>query len=82
MAHNKQAVDFASLQLPAVFSNHFQIVKVSASLVRLSFGEAPAPDQPVYRSAILMTLDDARLLVEGLAHVLTPKTAAAKSPVN
>lgn len=65
-----EGLDAEALQLPAVFVNHMQISRLGPSLVRISFGEAPAPNAPFYRSAVLMTVEDARTLVDTLVKAL------------
>lgn len=62
--------DARALILPASFANHVQIDRYGTTLVRLTFAEAPTPAAPAYRAAVLMHVDDARMLVEGLSKIL------------
>jgi hypothetical protein len=56
-----QAVDPNPMELPAVFVNCFQLTMLGNSLVRLSLGEqTSAQSTPVYRTAVLLAVDDAR----------------------
>ena len=70
MADKFTNTDAGALALPAPFANHVQIDRYGTALVWLTFAEAPAPTAPVYRAAVLMHLDDARMLVEGLSKIL------------
>jgi hypothetical protein len=54
-----------SMETPAVFINHFQMMVIGGVLVRLSFGEM-APGGPVYRSTILMGAEDARQIAQAI----------------
>jgi hypothetical protein len=71
-------VDVGALEFPAIFANHVQMTKYGTTFVRLSFGEAPVSNKPSYRAAILMHLDDVRLLAQGLLQLLNME--AAKIP--
>lgn len=63
-------IDAAALALSAPFVNHVQITKYGAGLVRLSFAEATAPNTAVYRTAIVMSLADARQLFQEVLKAL------------
>jgi hypothetical protein len=62
-------LDAKALETPAIFVNHFQMMKLGAHLVRITFGEAPVPNAPNYRSAIIMAVEDARQLASVLLQV-------------
>jgi hypothetical protein len=70
-------IDPGALELPAIWVNHLQITQYSAGLVRVSFAETPVPNMPVYRTAILMTVGDARQLGLALAQIGGPEPSSA-----
>jgi hypothetical protein len=69
-ASEDASIDAEALALSAQFVNHVQVTTYGAGLVRLSFGEAPTPNAAVYRTAIVMTLADARQLLQEVLKVL------------
>lgn len=74
-------LDAGAMEVPAIFSNHVQISRLGTTLVRMSFAEAPAPDSPTYRAAILMTLEDVRGFAAGLQQLLNaPMPPPASRP--
>jgi hypothetical protein len=55
-----------SLETPAVFINHFQMTVLGGRVVRLSFGEAAPPHEAVFRSTILVGVEDARQIAQAI----------------
>lgn len=69
-------LDPETLKIPAVFSNRFQLLTASGN-VRITFaesGQASPEDTPVvaYRSAIVLTIDDARQLAHAILQGTNP----------
>jgi hypothetical protein len=64
------SIDTASLEVPASYVNRFHVL-VSGPLVRIAFSEGVQGKDFHYRSAIIMTADDAKELTGLLSNLLT-----------
>lgn len=71
-----------ALNVPATFVNHVLVQRLGTMLVRLTFAEAPAPGAITFRTAVIMTTDDARRFVSVLQKALDidipPQTAGLR----
>jgi hypothetical protein len=73
----KVTPEAVSLEIPASFVNQFQIAVVGNN-VRISFAEGFAGIPPNYRSAVMMSAQDARILATAILRSLpTPPNALA-----
>jgi hypothetical protein len=79
-------LDPESLKIPAIFTNHFQILATGGN-VRITFAEAVGvkpgdPPSIAYHLAVALTLQDARELAEGILASLTRTPPSADSPAS
>ena len=70
MAELPPGFDLKALEVTAAFVNHIQVSRLGTMLVRLSFAESPVPNTPTYRSAVMMTTEDAMSLMSLLQKAL------------
>jgi hypothetical protein len=49
-----------ALTVPATFVNNVLVQRLGTTLVRLTFAEAPVPGAVKFRTALVMTTEDAR----------------------
>jgi hypothetical protein len=85
MADLPPGVDKGAVELPATFVNHMQVSRLGLNLLRIAFGEATTPDFVTYRTAVLMGVEDAQLLVQLVKKLLNtplPPPAAPTSRPN
>jgi hypothetical protein len=64
--------DLAALETPAPFVNRFQIMDAGAN-IRIAFAENFSGQQTFYRSAVMMSAQDARELAEAILTTLPPQ---------
>lgn len=60
----------AALAVPATFANNVLVQRLGTMLVRLTFAETPAPGAVTFRTAVVMTTDDARRFLNVLQKAL------------
>ncbi|MGQ3300179.1 hypothetical protein [Reyranella sp.] len=65
-----------SMEAPAVFVNHFQMTVLGGGVVRLSFAEVAPPHEPVFRSTVLLGVEDARMIAQAILTALGTTTGA------
>ena len=70
-------IDQDALTLPAPYVNRFQITTVDRTLVRVSFAESLGSDRRSYRTAVMMTVADAK---EIALSILTMLGTASSTP--
>jgi hypothetical protein len=72
VAAKTRAFDPKVVAVPAVFVNSFQMTVLGTSVVRLTFGEQANPQSPpVYRTAILLGIEDARQFFQQVVSALS-----------
>ncbi|HXQ12152.1 MAG TPA: hypothetical protein VN805_14245 [Caulobacteraceae bacterium] len=63
--------DNLAMETPAIFINQFQVL-VAGQTVRIAFAEGFAGQSPSYRSAVAMSVEDARTLANTILANLPP----------
>ncbi len=66
-------LDLGAMKLPALYINRVQVL-VSGPNVRMAFGEGFSGGNTIYRSAVTMTIQDAREVAEAILATLAAPT--------
>ena len=65
-------IDPKTLEIPAVFVNHFQMAVIGDAVVRVTFGEQPSPQsRPAHRAALLLSIGDLRQFCQQILNALS-----------
>jgi hypothetical protein len=71
-------VDLGAMMLPAQFVNRVQVLAAGPNL-RMAFGEGFAGGNVIYRSAVTMTIQDAKEVAEAILATLAAHAIASNS---
>jgi|HubBroStandDraft_6_1064221.scaffolds.fasta_scaffold62008_4 hypothetical protein len=73
------ALDLGGMMLPALYVNRVQVLASGPNL-RMAFGEGFAGSNVIYRSAVTMTIQDAKEVAGAILATIAAQEAAAANP--